>query len=94
LDIVTLSAQAHPPEDAPFDVVPVHVRFPDWIPGLCSTIGMIIVNLIDKSRLVGDEGGGLSFGGMGGVAWKARLFLFLGFAMMAGGLAGSVVRDE
>lgn len=26
------------------------------------------------------------------VVWKARLFLFLGFAFMAGGLAGSVVR--
>lgn len=91
LDAVSLSANARPPADAPYDVVPVHVRFPDWIPGLCSTVGMIIVNLIDKSRLMGEDGGSLSFGDMGGVAWKARLFLFLGFAMMAGGLAGSVV---
>ena len=51
---------------------------------------MIIVNLIDKSRLVGDDSAGAF--GMGGVAWKARLLLFLGFALMAGGLAGSVVR--
>jgi hypothetical protein len=48
---------------------------------------MIIVNLIDKHSLV-EDGGGWSGGG---VAWKARLFLFLGFALMAGGLAGSVV---
>lgn len=27
------------------------------------------------------------------MAWKARLVLFLGFALMAGGLAGSVVSD-
>lgn len=48
---------------------------------------MIIVNLIDKTRLIGDDSGTF---GMSGVAWKARLFLFLGFALMAGGLAGSV----
>lgn len=47
---------------------------------------MIIVNLIDKTNLMGEEGSWSS----GGVAWKARLFLFLGFALMAGGLAGSV----
>lgn len=59
------------------------------IPGLCSTFGMIIVNLIDKQRLLSDyDDSPSSFGGS--VAWKARLFLFLGFALMAGGLAGSV----
>lgn len=47
---------------------------------------MIIVNLIDKQRLL-SEGG---FSSSDGVAWKARLFLFLGFALMAGGLAGSI----
>lgn len=65
---------------------------PAWmhrIPGLCSTFGMIIVNLIDKQRLLSDyDDSPSSFGGS--VAWKARLFLFLGFALMAGGLAGSV----
>ena len=59
---------------------------------------MIIVNLIDKQQLLSDDdaGGSTSFGGSfgGGVAWKARLFLFLGFALMAGGLAGSVVRGS
>jgi hypothetical protein len=47
---------------------------------------MIIVNLIDKQRLM-TEGG---FSSSDNVAWKARLFLFLGFALMAGGLAGSI----
>jgi hypothetical protein len=54
---------------------------------------MIIVNLIDKQRLMGDDdaGGGWDGSWGGGVAWRARLFLFVGFALMAGGLAGSIV---
>lgn len=47
----------------------------------------MIVNSIDKSRLSADSG--LSYSG-DGIAWKARVVLFLGFAAMAGGLAGSV----
>ncbi|CZT19080.1 probable membrane protein [Ramularia collo-cygni] len=62
----------------------LHMNFVDWIPGICSFVGMIIINSIDKSRLTGD-----SFAYSGdGVAWKARVILFLGFAAMAGGLAG------
>ncbi|GAA5871401.1 hypothetical protein JCM5296_006137 [Sporobolomyces johnsonii] len=74
--------------DSPYDPVPVHVTFADWTPGLCATLGMIIVNLIDKQRLTSDDWDGSWSGG--GVAWRARLFLFVGFALMAGGLAGSV----
>lgn len=48
---------------------------------------MLIINLIDKDRIKGDDG----FGDTAAV-WRARLFLFIGFALMAGGLAGSVVR--
>ena len=47
---------------------------------------MIVVNMIDKDRIRGDEGFGDSK-----AVWRARLFLFIGFALMAGGLAGSVV---
>jgi Uncharacterised protein family (UPF0220) len=47
---------------------------------------MLVINSIDKGRLSGDS---WSYSG-DGVAWKARLVLFLGFALMAGGLAGSV----
>ncbi|GAA6023078.1 hypothetical protein JCM10207_007712 [Rhodosporidiobolus poonsookiae] len=92
LDASISSAHAKPisDPDSPYDPVPVHVTFADWAPGLCATLGMIIVNLIDKARLMGEDdswGGGWSGGG---VAWRARLFLFVGFALMAGGLAGSV----
>ena len=47
---------------------------------------MIVINLIDKDRVQGHE----DFGDARAV-WRARLFLFIGFALMAGGLAGSVV---
>lgn len=63
-----------------------HVNFVDWIPGICSALGMLVINSIDKQRLSADT---FSYSG-NGVAWKARLVLFLGFALMAGGLAGSV----
>lgn len=49
---------------------------------------MLVINSIEKTRLSADS---YSYSGTG-VAWKARLVLFLGFALMAGGLAGSVVR--
>ena len=65
----------------------VNVTFVDWIPGICSALGMLVINSIDKSRLSADS---FSYSG-NGVAWKARLVLFLGFALLAGGLAGSVV---
>lgn len=93
LDATMLSKHAIPITDpnSPYDPVPVHVTFADWTPGICSTIGMIIVNLIDKQRLMNDDNdGGWSDGFAGGAAWRARLFLFMGFALMAGGLAGSV----
>lgn len=66
---------------------PIHVNFVDWIPGICSALGMLVINSIDKSRLSADS---FSYSG-NGVAWKAKLVLFLGFALLAGGLAGSVV---
>ena len=47
---------------------------------------MLVINSIDKGRLSADT---FSYSG-NGVAWKARLVLFVGFALMAGGLAGSV----
>ena len=47
---------------------------------------MVVINSIDKSRLSGDT---WAYSG-DGVAWKARVVLFMGFAAMAGGLAGGV----
>lgn len=67
----------------------INIKFVDWIPGICSALGMLVINSIEKTRLSADS---YSYSGTG-VAWKARLVLFLGFALMAGGLAGSVVSD-
>ena len=64
----------------------VHLTFIDWIPVIFSALGMLIVNSIDKTRLSADN---FSYSG-DGVAWKARVVLFMGFAAMAGGLAGGV----
>ncbi|ODQ79921.1 hypothetical protein BABINDRAFT_161588 [Babjeviella inositovora NRRL Y-12698] len=69
----------------------VHVTFVDWIPAICSTLGMLIVNSIEKSRLLNDALASSSFAGSPQTIWQARIILFLGFALLAGGLAGSVV---
>lgn len=86
LDAAILSSHYHPPADAPYDSAPVHVSFVDWIPGILSVLGYLIVNLIDKDRIKGEE----AYADARAV-WRARLILFIGFALMAGGLAGSVV---
>lgn len=63
----------------------LHITFIDWIPFLCSILGIVIVNSIDKSRLSGD-----SFAYTDeSLARKARFILFIGFALLAGGLGGS-----
>ncbi|KAH9937971.1 hypothetical protein B0H21DRAFT_757721 [Amylocystis lapponica] len=85
LDAAILSAHAHAPQSVPDIPPPVHVSFVDWVPGFCSLLGMLVINLIDKDRVRGEEGFGDS-----GAVWRARLILFIGFALMAGGLAGSV----
>ncbi|KAI6782996.1 uncharacterized protein J7T54_002157 [Emericellopsis cladophorae] len=65
----------------------VHVHFVDWLPLIFSSLGMLIINSVEKQRLSADS---FSYSG-NGVAWKARVVLFLGFAMLAGGMAGGVV---
>ncbi|KAK7053830.1 hypothetical protein R3P38DRAFT_2852395 [Favolaschia claudopus] len=85
LDACILSAHAKAPWGQPDTPPPVHVTFVDWIPGIFSILGFLIINLIDKDRIRGED----TFGDSRAV-WRARLFLFLGFAAMAGGLAGSV----
>ncbi|KAH9830564.1 uncharacterized protein C8Q71DRAFT_358432 [Rhodofomes roseus] len=99
LDAAILSAHAHDPWNDALDpwndaldpwndaLDPrLHVAFVDWVPGICSLLGMITINLIDKDRVRGEEG----FGDAAAV-WRARLILFtVGFVLMAGGLAGSV----
>ncbi|KAJ7755231.1 hypothetical protein B0H16DRAFT_1417964 [Mycena metata] len=85
LDACIVSAHAKTPWGQPDTPVPVHVTVVDWIPGICSLLGFLVINLIDKDRIRGEDGFGDSR-----AVWRARLFLFLGFALMAGGLAGSV----
>lgn len=69
----------------------VHVTFVDWIPIICSTLGMLIVNSIEKNRLLNDALGNGGFGGSSTTTWAARVILFLGFSLLAGGVAGSIV---
>lgn len=64
----------------------IHIQFIDWLPLLFSSLGMLIINSIEKTRLSADS---FSYSGSG-VAWKARVVLFLGFASLAGGMAGGV----
>lgn len=64
----------------------VHVTFIDWLPLIFSSLGMLIINSVEKQRLSADS---FSYSGSG-VAWKARVVLFLGFAALAGGMAGGV----
>lgn len=66
----------------------VHVTFIDWIPFICLTLGMLIVNLIEKANLF-NEGQNLFMGDGNTNAWAARIILFFGFSLLAGGLAGS-----
>lgn len=63
-----------------------HIAFTDWLPLIFSTLGMLIINSVEKQRLSSDS---WSYSGSG-VAWKARVVLFLGFAALAGGMAGGV----
>jgi hypothetical protein len=95
--ISSIRAKAPPnqgDDTLPWDPPPVKMSFADWVPGLLATLGMIVVNLIDKSVIAeaGGLGAGFSSGSWGGdsIQWRARLFLFVGFALLAGGLAGSV----
>lgn len=68
----------------------IHVTFIDWIPYICSTLGMMIVNSIEKSNLFNDPNNSANFLSNGNSnAWAARVILFLGFSLLAGGLAGS-----
>lgn len=63
-----------------------HIAFTDWLPLIFSSLGMLIINSVEKQRLSSDS---WSYSGSG-VAWKARVVLFLGFAALAGGMAGGV----
>lgn len=88
IDAQTLSTHDKPPPDAPHDTIPVRMTFVDWIPAIITTLGYLVTSLLDKSHL--HSYGSDSWGGEGSVAWRARVVLFIGVALMAGGLAGSL----
>ncbi|KAK3493913.1 hypothetical protein B0T13DRAFT_321922 [Neurospora crassa] len=71
---------------SPLNASDVHIHFVDWLPFIFSTLGMLIINSVEKARLSAES---FSYSGSG-VAWKARVVLFLGFACLAGGMAGGV----
>ncbi|KAK0636234.1 hypothetical protein B0T17DRAFT_587462 [Bombardia bombarda] len=48
----------------------VHITFVDWLPFIFSSLGMLIINSVEKARLSADS---FSYSGSG-VAWKARVF--------------------
>lgn len=73
---------------SPLNGSDIHVSFADWLPIICSALGMLIVNMIDKARLDANS----SYNAGSGVVWKAQFVLFFGFALIALGLAGSAVR--
>lgn len=67
----------------------------DWIREqmralLTMTVGFLVVSLLDKSHL--QAAFSRSTWGDDASAGRARVVLFLGVALMAGGLAGSLVR--
>ncbi|KAI9140895.1 UPF0220-domain-containing protein [Paraphysoderma sedebokerense] len=67
--------------------LPEPILFEDYVPGIMSTLGLIMINSVDKSLLSANE---YSHYGGSGVAWKARLFAFIGIAIAVGSLGGAI----
>ncbi|CAB4475896.1 unnamed protein product [Rhizophagus irregularis] len=63
----------------------VNVTIEEVITGIITTLGMIIVALIDKSIFSGEF-----YIFPRRMLWRARLYLFFGFTLLVGGLIGSV----
>ncbi|KAJ1969492.1 Vacuolar protein sorting-associated protein 68 [Dimargaris xerosporica] len=66
---------------------PVRVGVEDYLPGIFCTIGMLVTNSIDLSLLRDDHFG---YSGGSSLAGRAKFTLFIGIALIAGGLAGSI----
>ncbi|BEI85261.1 hypothetical protein CcaverHIS002_0506620 [Cutaneotrichosporon cavernicola] len=77
------------PHDRCGHIVQVHIAFVDWIPAICSTLGFLVTSMLDKTHLRSAFSGD-SWGTDGPAAYRARIVLFIGVALMAGGLAGSL----
>jgi len=66
---------------------PVHATFVDWIPSICSMLGMAMITLVDRDRIRGSEGRAEDEQAVS----RARLFFLSGVALMTGGLVGSIM---
>lgn len=66
----------------------VPIRVEDWIPGVVSTLALIIVNLIEKEVLTGETD---DFYSGSHTSAKARLCAFVGLTMALGSICGAVV---
>jgi hypothetical protein len=58
----------------------------DWIPGILSTLALLIVNMIDRESLSADDSAYVGTH----VAMKARGFAFFGITMALGSLGGAL----
>ncbi|KAI8077062.1 hypothetical protein BDF21DRAFT_421962 [Thamnidium elegans] len=58
------------------------LRFIDWVPGITSSIGLLIINFIGRSHFQGEQ--------QVGSVWKMRTSLLTGFTLITGGFAGSL----
>ncbi|KAI9358414.1 hypothetical protein BD770DRAFT_72010 [Pilaira anomala] len=61
----------------------VPLTYLDWIPGIASSFGLLIVNFIGRSYFQGEQE-------QVGSVWKMRTSLLTGFMLITGGFAGSL----
>lgn len=64
------------------------VGLEDAAPGIVGTIGFLMVMVIDKSMLTGED---WNFSSTGSVALKARLWFFVGCMLLFGSIGGSAI---
>lgn len=64
----------------------IQIKFEDWIPGVAASVSLFMVNLVDRELLMAND---YSYSGSR-VAWKARLWFFVGLSLGAGSLGGAL----
>lgn len=69
----------------------IHISFIDWIPFICSTLGMMVVNSLDKVQLMNASNNGGFDSSANALQWQARIVLFIGFSLLAIGFSGSIL---
>lgn len=59
----------------------------DWLPGIFSTLGLIMLNLISKDKLNGND---FSYASDSNTTLKGRLIFFLGLSTQISSLGGAI----